>query len=242
MAIFNIDPDKVRFASFMGLYHTGSAGSVFDAFIAAENGDLSGLALVSLMTNWQLNNMNVVWGDMLAKSFVDYDSSVDYYETMKLNSGIIGSPGSQLFAIHEVWPVKTKDTVYNKVRETDVECLLLSGSIDFSTPAEFARNELLPYLKNGKQYILSEYGHVGDVMYKNYNAFNQAITDYYATGEADMSLYKKEKVNFEPNMSFPQIAKIAIGAVVFVILLILGFVLLIRRRRKRRRSKRMSDN
>lgn len=239
---FNIDPDKARFATFMGLYHTSSAGAVFDAFIAAENGDPSGLALVSLMTDWQLNNMGIVWGDMLAKSFVDYDASVDYSKTMKINSSIMGSPGSQLFAIHEVWPVKTKDTLYSKVQETNVECLLLSGNIDFSTPAEFARDELLPYLKKGKQHILSEYGHVGDIMYRDYNAFSKAITSYYATGNADMSLFKYEKVNFEPNMSFPQIAKIAIGAVVFILLLIVGAVLLIRRRRKKRKSKKMSDN
>ena len=77
---FKIDPDKVRFATFMGLYHTGSAGAVFDAFIAADNGDASGLALVSLMTRFQLKNMDLAWGDLIAKSYVDYDPAVDYYE------------------------------------------------------------------------------------------------------------------------------------------------------------------
>jgi len=235
----DIDPDNVRFAAFMGLYHTNGAGSVFDAFIAADKGDPSGLALVSLMTDWQLKNMDVVWGDMLAKSFTDYNTSIDYYDKMKLNSNIIGSPGSQLFAVHEVWPVITKDTLFNQVQTSETETLLLSGNIDFSTPAEFARDELLPHLKNSKQYILSEYGHTGDIMYKNRKAFTTAITSYYSTGEADMSLYKEERVDFEPAMSFPKIAKLAIGAIVFLILLITGTILLIRRFIKRRKRKKL---
>ena len=57
---FKIDPDKVRFATFMGLYHTNGSGSVFDTFIAADNGDASGLALVSFMTKWQLKKMLIL--------------------------------------------------------------------------------------------------------------------------------------------------------------------------------------
>ena len=158
---------------------------------------------------------------------------------MKLNNSIIGSPGSQLFAINTIWPVNTKDSIYNQVQETEVETLLLSGNIDFSTPAEFARDELLPYLKNGKQHIFSEMGHTGDIMYQNHDAFVKTITSYYETGTANVSLYKYQTVNFEPEMSFPQMAKIAVGAIVFVILLLIGLVFLVRYFVRRRRNKKL---
>jgi len=237
--IFNIDPDKVRFATFMGLYHTSGAGSVFDTFIAADNGDASGLALVSLMTKLQLKKMQAGWGDLIGKAYADYDPEVDYYEQMKLNSHILGSPSSQLFAVSKAWQVNTKDSIYNTSRNSDVESLLLSGSIDFSTPAEFAKNELLPYLKNGKQYILAEYGHVGDIMNREHEAFVKAICSYYSSGEPDMSAYKPRKVDFTPQMSYPQLAKIAIGSIVGAILLIIGIVFLIRHLLRRRKQKRV---
>jgi len=234
----NIDPDKVRFATFMGLHNTSGAGSVFDTYIAADNGDASGLALVSLMTKWQLKKMDKGWGDFVGKAFVDFDPSVDYYEEMKLNSYIIGSPGAQFMAVAKAWQVNTKDTLYAKPRNSDVESLLLSGNIDFSTPAEFARDELMPYLKNGKQYILSEYGHGGDIINRNYDAYVKAITSYYSKGEADMSGYKTQEVDFTPRMSYPQLAKIALGCVAGAILLVIGIVYLVRyiiRRRKRKK-------
>ena len=235
---FKIDPDKVRFATFMGLYHINGSGSVFDTFIAADNGDASGLALVSFMTKWQLKKMDNAWGDMLGKSFADFDPGVNYFEKMKLNSHIIGSPGSQLFAVSDAWQVETKDTMYNKSSYSDVQTLMLSGSIDFSTPAEFARDELLPYLKNGEQYILSEYGHAGDIMNRKHSAFVRAITSYYALGEADISAYQAQKIDFTPAISFPQLAKIAIGCMAGTIVLITGIVILARYLIRRRKMKR----
>ena len=223
----------------MGLHNTSGAGSVFDTYIAADNGDASGLALVSLMTKLQLKKMNRGWGDLIGKAFADFDPSIDYYEEMKLNSHIIGSPGSQLFAVAKAWQVNTKDTLYSKPWNSDVESLLISGNIDLSTPAEFARDELLPYLKNGKQYILSEYGHVGDIMNKYHGAFVTATTSYYADGEADMSGYKSQEVDFTPQRSYPQLAKIAIGSLVGGILLIIGIVFLVRHLIRRRKKKKL---
>jgi pimeloyl-ACP methyl ester carboxylesterase len=239
---FKIDPDKVRFATFMGLYHTSGAGSVFDTFIAADNGDASGLALVSIMTKLQLKKMYRGWGDLISKSYADFDPSVDYNEQMKLNSFILGSPGSQLFAVSRAWQANTKDSIYNKSRISDVETLLLSGNIDLSTPAENAKNELLPYLNNGKQYILSEYGHVGDIMNRKHEAFVKAICTYYASGEADMSAYQAQNVDFTPQMSYPQLAKIVIACAVGIILLITGIVFLIRYLVRRRKLKRRASS
>ena len=141
-------------------------------------------------------------------------------------------------AVAKAWQMKTKDTLYSTARNSDVESLLLSGNIDFSTPAEFARDELLPYLKNGKQYILSEYGHGGDIINRNHDAYVKAIASYYSTGEADTSGYKLQEVDFTPQMSYPQLAKIAIGSIVGGILLIIGIVYLVRYLIRRRIKKK----
>lgn len=43
-----IDPGKVKSATFAMLYHRDTAAMAFDAWLAAEEGDPSGLALISL--------------------------------------------------------------------------------------------------------------------------------------------------------------------------------------------------
>jgi hypothetical protein len=49
-----IDPGKVKITTHFGLFHRGMAARVYDAYLAAEGGDPSGLALISLMYNFML--------------------------------------------------------------------------------------------------------------------------------------------------------------------------------------------
>ncbi len=66
----------------------------------------------------------------------------------------LGSPMSTLLwgpLSYCRWPTQELPGEFRKPHQSDVETLLLSGSVDFSTPPEFATKELLPYLKNGRQ-------------------------------------------------------------------------------------------
>ena len=212
-------------AAFMGLYHRGSAASVFDAIIAVEKGDPSGLALVSMMFSIQMRTMDFAWGDSFSKSYADYDPNRDYLMDMGLKENtIMGSPGSQLFAIQHAWPGKPLPQKFNKAQKTDVETLLVSVNIDFSTPAEFARDELLPYITNGQQVILSEFGHTGDVMYWKKEAFDHLLTTYFKSRNVDTSKYHYEPMTFEPDQRFPAMAKISLAIGVAAIL-ILGLII-----------------
>ncbi len=100
--------------------------------------------------------------------------------------------------------------------------MLISGNVDFSTPAEFATNDLLPALVNGKQIILSEMGHVNDVMTLQPEAIERLLTSFYDSGEADESLFTYEPMNFELKMGFPIIAKAALCIVSALILAVGG--------------------
>ena len=235
--LFPIDPDKVRMGAFIGLYHRGSAASVFDMILAAENGDPSGLALSSFMFDVMIGSMDFAWGDSFAKAYADYDPSRDYVKDMSMENSIMGSPGSQTFGMQTAWPGVHLPAEYNEPQYTDVEMLLVSGSVDFSTPAEFATSELLPYLNNGKQVILKELGHSGDLIWHDLEAFTHMATTYYNTGQVDDSKYEHSPMDFQPEQSYPAMAKIAIGGSLGVILLVGGLLyLLIRWIRKRRHS------
>jgi hypothetical protein len=113
---------------------------------------------------------------------------------------------------------------YRKPRQSGVETLLMSGSIDFSTPAEFATKELLPYLKNGKQVILSECGHIGDVLNVNPENTRRIITSFYNTGVADTSLNAYIPMDFNVSWRFPFIAKAALGTLAFLGIVLVGVI------------------
>jgi len=234
--LFPIDPDKVRMGVFMSLYHRGSAASVFDMILAAENGDPSGLALSSFMFDVMIGSMDFAWGDSFAKSYSDYDPTRDYVKDMNMENSIMGSPASQTFGIQTAWPGVHLPAEYNEPQFTDVEMLLVSGSVDFSTPAEFATNELLPYLNNGKQVILKELGHSGDLIWHNKPAFVHMVTTYYDSGQVDSSKYEQYPMDFEPQQRYAAMAKMVVGGGTGSVLLLVGLIYLLVRKIKKRRS------
>jgi hypothetical protein len=121
-----------------------------------------------------------------------------------------------------------------QVHPSDVETLLISGNIDFSTPAEFATDDLLPALTNGTQVILSEMGHVNDVMSLQPEANERLLTRFFDSGEADDSLFVYEPMDFQVGRGFPQLAKIGVGAALALIVVVIGVVWFVVRRVRRK--------
>lgn len=241
----SIHPGKVKVITFALLFHRSTAAMAFDAYVAAERGDPSGLALMSLAYDYMMPSM-FAWGDLASKAYgTDFDSTRNYGAEMEPSGLPLGSPMSKLLwgpLSHGRWPMKRLPEKFRTPQPSDVETLLLSGSVDFSTPAEFATRELLPYLKNGRQVIVSECGHVNDVLYvKPYNS-RLLLTSFYNTGVVDESMNSYVPMDFSVSWSFPTIAKTALGTIVFVgLVLVVVVVWLIRKYRKRHLSEITAD-
>ena len=56
-------------------------------------------------------------------------------------------------------------TEYFEVQPSDVEVLMVSGNVDFSTPPQYATEELLPQLSNAQQVILEDFGHTESIWF-----------------------------------------------------------------------------
>ncbi len=125
---------------------------------------------------------------------------------------------------------------FRQVHPSDVETLLISGNIDLSTPAEFATDDLLPSLTNGTQVILSEMGHVNDVMSLQPEAIARLLTSFYDSGEADDSLFVYEPMDFQVGWGFPQFAKIGLGIATLIVVALAGAMWLIHRLMRRRKD------
>jgi pimeloyl-ACP methyl ester carboxylesterase len=220
---FPIDPGKVKVITFALLYHRNTAAQVFDTYIAAEKGDPSGLALMTLAYDLMFPKM-ITWGDLASKATsADYDSTRNYAIEMDPPGSILGSPFSRLLWSLADWPTAKIPDDLRKVQRSSTPTLLISGSVDFATPAEYATDQLLPYLENGKQVILAEMGHTHDLWNVQRAATIRLITSFVNSGLADDSLFKYAPADFHVKGGFPLIAKISLA---FTILLLLGIAFL----------------
>jgi len=232
--------DAVLFATFMGLYSVDGAAPTFDIWLAAAEGDYSGMALVTAAFMFMLPS-DFAWGDSASKAYsaeYDYNPAVDYVAEVTPDPYLMGSPGSSMgWAGAPVWPANKIPDEYRMAQPSSVETLMLSGTLDVSTPAQNARNQLLPLLENGEQIVLSEFAHTGDLFYLQREATRHLLTNFFATGKVDASHYRPNRVNFEPSWGFPLVAKLAVaGAVLIlsVIVLLLWFSIRLLRRRLQR--------
>lgn len=212
--LFPIDPGKVRVVTFALLFHRSTAAMVFDAYVSAQHGDPSGLALMSLAYDYVLPSLGI-WGDLACKAVsADFDSTINYAACDTSGETPLGSPMTAFSwgpLEYSRWPVRTLPEEFRSVHRSDVPTLLISGSVDFSTPPNYARDELLPSLQNGRQVVISECGHVNDLW--NVNAANTRLilTSFYDTGTPDTSQNAYVPMDFRITWGFPLIAKVAVA-------------------------------
>ena len=91
-----VDPGKVKMMTFLNLYNTGTAAQVFDAFVAAEAGDYSGLAYLSAIYNMAVPKL-LNW-DFFSKflSSTDAHANREYEVELDSPNTIMGSPLQKL--------------------------------------------------------------------------------------------------------------------------------------------------
>ena len=214
--LFDIDPGKVEVMTLSLLFFRSTAPYVFDAYIAAQTGDASGLALMSMAFNYMMPPA-VVWGDLTAKGIsADFEPQRDYFNEMDPPGAIFGSPlGKFCWASMQFgeWPYDPIPEEYRRPRPSAVETLVINGSIDFSTPAENTANELMPYLERGKHVVLSEAGHVNDLLSFQPRARDHLVAGFFASGVADDSRYTYEPMDFEVGFSLGLVAKVLVAVV-----------------------------
>jgi pimeloyl-ACP methyl ester carboxylesterase len=224
-----IDHGMIRAASFESLSDTQSALKVFDVWLAAAKGDYSGMVMLSLAGPMMFSDA-AVWGDNIAKAAcADYEATDALRSDLDLAGSILGSPRSELAAAAQGWQINTIQNEYQQVQATDIETLLVSGSIDLWTPSQFAEDELLPSLSKGTHIVVSENGHA-EMLWRQSEASARLLSSFFDTGVADDSGFIHQPWEFNVGLGFPAIAKIlVIGLVLLLICLYFVIRFIIRR-------------
>jgi pimeloyl-ACP methyl ester carboxylesterase len=203
------------------LFHKETAAQAFDAYAAAANGDASGLWLISFIGGRIFPDI-VNWGENASKAVsLDFDSTRDYLHELNPPDALIGAPlGAFLWAPAQKgdWPVTMVDASLRRVQRCAVSTLFLSGSLDFSTPAENVERFFMPNFPNGHHVVLSEAGHVSDLWQSQPAATHRLLTTFLETGTIDTSLVRYAPVSFEVSWGFPLVAKLLVGGAIVVLL------------------------
>jgi pimeloyl-ACP methyl ester carboxylesterase len=217
-----IKASNVRLSSLFGLWETNSqAGMTLDAWLSTAEGDASGLWLGSFVSD--LIPGLFVYGQYAAAASLDDQAAREYFTPGIQDRASLGWAGSAYSwgggRLADAWPAAQDVDAYSRVRTSEVETLLISGSLDSATPPQVATKELLPYLPNGHQVVLAAFGHVGSFYQEQSEAGTRLINTFFATGHVDNSLYRPQTVDFTPATTLTAMAKLVAGTMVGLALL-----------------------
>lgn len=238
-----INEGNVKAGSFYGLMETSSAAAplnapmILDAWLSAADGDPSGLWLQSFVMSALYPDK--AWGEQAATGIIDAPYAEEYYASGGDPGSILGNAATDFMwagGLLTNWPAGPDDTEYRHVQPSDVETLLIGGTLDFSTPPGNATDELLPFLSNGHQVVLTDFGHTTDFWTYQPEAANRLINVFFDTGEVDDSRYVYQAVDFTPESTHTAMAKIVAGAMIGVAVLALVLLLWMPRHVRKRGS------
>jgi|KBSMisStaDraftv2_1062788.scaffolds.fasta_scaffold19490_2 pimeloyl-ACP methyl ester carboxylesterase len=236
---------NVRLASFFGLMDSSSAAApisspmTLDSWLSAANGDASGLWFMSLMADIAFPQAQV-WGDVGAASRADAAAAKRFFATQAHRTSILHDAGTEFIwaggRLVDGWPSNPSDDQYSRVQDSNVETLLIGGTLDFATPPVNATRELLPHLPNGHQVVLPNFGHTNDFWTYQPGASSHLVNTFLDTGKVDESRYSHRAMDFTPDVRQTALAKGTAGALVGLPLLAVISLLLMWRRVRSRGS------
>ena len=240
-----IKEGNVRVASYFGLVESTSENAplsspmTIDSWLSAAEGDASGFWFQSLAADLFFPK-SVVWGEYAAFGSVDAQAARDHFSPGRQGDSILDDAGSALVwgdgRLAEAWPAAPDKGKYSRVRTSEVETLLIGGALDFATPPQVATKELLPYLPDGDQVVLDGFGHSFDFWTYQPEAGSRLVNTYFDSGRVNESLYKRQTVDFTPEVTQTALAKGLAGTMVgLAILTVLSLLGMARRVHKRGR-------
>ncbi|MCC6836792.1 MAG: alpha/beta fold hydrolase [Cytophagales bacterium] len=193
-ATFRLDADKIKAGTTGMLYARGSAVWAFNAYFKAANeGDFSELYMLQKI--FEMSNKAII-GDVYAKTVsADWENTIDLptREQFRNSSTLLGNNISAIYgSTAHAWSIKSIPDEYKKCRVSEDEVLVISGDLDFRTPADITNRELMPFLKNGKHIVLKNMSH-SDILL-NVMKSQDFLYQYFESGIVDESLIRSVPV------------------------------------------------
>jgi pimeloyl-ACP methyl ester carboxylesterase len=203
-ATFRLDSDKIKAGTIGMLYARGSAVWAFNAYFKAANEkDFSQLYMLQKIFEM---NSKIVIGDVYAKtvSAEMEDNMIDTNtrEQFRNSSTLLGNNISAIYgSTAHAWSIKSIPDEYKKSKISNSEILIISGDLDFRTPANITNKELMPFLKNGRHVVLQNMSH-SDILFTVMKS-QDFLFQYLTFGKVDDTL-----ISTAPDIDFKVQAKL----------------------------------
>jgi pimeloyl-ACP methyl ester carboxylesterase len=216
-----IKKDNVRTATLFGLFNATPGGggplagpSTLDTLLSVDKGDASGAWLLSFLVQAMFPRVQVA-GDVAAMGRTDAAYAKRFFASRANRGSAVGTDATKFIwaggRLVDAWPANPDEKLYNHVRDSSVETLLIGGELDFSTPPQVATRELLPHLENGHQVVLPKLGHTEDFWAYQRTASTRLIDTFLDSGKIDTSHYTENRIDFTPSVTHGELAKIVLG-------------------------------
>ncbi len=215
-----------------------SAPVVFDVWLSAAEGDPSGLWFTSVMADVLYPRL-FTWGQFAAGARVDAQAGRDYFSSGgQVNGANLGRAATEFVwaggQLIDSWPAAREESEYSRVRLSEVETLLIGGEFDTATPPQLATTQLLPYLPNGHEVVLSGLMHSPSFWNDQPEAGTRLITTFFDSGGVDDSLYRPQSAPVTPRTTGTTLAKRILAIIIgFAVFMVVSLVWMGRRVRKR---------
>jgi pimeloyl-ACP methyl ester carboxylesterase len=240
-----IDPDRVRFLSFFMLPESIdpksapvplSGPAAIDMWLSAASGDASGMALLSAISHPVLPRLINNWGEFLAMGAGDYARLTPaQVDDLTPTDVIVGAPSRLFWEMARDWPANADADAYSVMQPSAVETLVVAGTLDFTTPIETVRSELMPKLSHGSLVSLAEFGHTASFWGSQPAARDRLLATFFDKGQVDASLYVRQPPVFQVANGLSALAHRILLIAVFTAGVLIGAVWFVVRRRGRRR-------
>jgi len=199
-----IDPSKVRIVTYLGLYERSYVNMLFDAYVAAEKGDFSSIAVMSLMYDQLMANFQNA-GDLLAKTFSSVtDPQRDFMAKMDAPDSVIGSPMSLMawgIYQHSRWPTVSVATAHPATQTSSIKTLIVYGSKE---TGESFKDRYAGMFTNAHWVTFDDLGHM-DVWTLIADGMTHLIHTFLDEGVVDTTKVGEiPKWDFTPQMTFHQ--------------------------------------
>ena len=167
------------------LYNVSDAPMVFKLLLSAEKGDFTPLVDIMIQASKKGGTGGINADSLLKIATSDYDPAIDYLaDFLEKHPGTISYATLPWATLSEdpTW-IKTIPQEYRTWSNTDVQTLLINGTLDPSTPS-WDLEEYASHYKNGKLILVRERSH-SDIYSAAPSVWKELFLTYFRTGKFD---------------------------------------------------------
>lgn len=213
-SVYKLDKDKIKAGTMGALYTKGFSIWAFNEYLrAAYSGDYRGLFLLQKLYDRTTRSFI---GDIYAKTVsadMSNDTSASFpgRDELRQSKTLLGNNVAVIYgSTAKLWNIQSIPAAYKTCRLSETETLVISGALDFRTPATITEKALMPFLRKGQHLVLKNSSHT-DIL-QNVMKSPDFLHTYFDKNKIDSALITPASaLDFSPAKPIGKLKLFVIG-------------------------------